>query len=587
MSLQVTRLFDFLDYQLANYPQENCFVYKEHDLWKNISTEEYNKTANKISRCLLKLGVRPNDKIAVITTNNTPKWLMLDIGILQIGAVNVPLYPTFSDKDYEYILNHSDAKYCFVSDDVLFKKVNRVLDKTSIKKIFSFEEINTAYDWNTFLKEDQENLQIKVNQLKATISPNSLATIIYTSGTTGVPKGVMLSHKNIVSNVFDVAKNIDLHPSHKRVISYLPICHIFERASSYYNQYMGFEIHFAESIDKIGDNIREIRPNYMAVVPRILEKIFDKIIEKGSNLKGIKKTLFFWALNLAEEYQPYGRNGIWYDFKLKIANLLVFKKWRKALGNQLEFMLSGSAPMQTRLIRVFTAANIPVFEGYGMTETSPAISVTNMKERRFKIGTVGKILESLEVKIAEDGEILVKGENVMLGYYKNQELTNNVIKNGFMHTGDIGTIDEDGFLKITDRKKEIFKTSGGKYIAPSIIEAILKKSRFIEQAMVIGESEKMPAALLQLNFDFIKKWAKKNDYIIKNISSDLKIINRIQKEINICNKNLGKWEQIKRFEITPDEWTIIDGHLTPTLKMKRKFILKKYKKLYSNIYNTH
>ena len=584
-SNNITRLFDFPYYQLSKYPQNSCFVYKEQNKWNSVSTKEYLDTANQISRALLNLGIKPNDKIAIISSNNNPQWHMLDIGTLQIGAVNVPLYPTFSEKDYAYILNHSDAKYCFVSDIELYQKVKNVKDKTQLKKVFTFEDNNTDYSWNSFLElGNDENLQPKVEELKESIAPESLATIIYTSGTTGTPKGVMLSHKNVAENIFAVAKRIDLHSNKKRVISYLPVCHIFERASSYYCQYMGFEIHFAESIEKIGDNLREIKPNFMAVVPRLLEKVFDKIVDKGSDLSGIKKRLFFWALQLGEQYKPYKENGWWYEKQLGLARKLIFSKWREALGGNLEFMLAGSAPTQARLIKVFTAAGIPILEGYGMTETSPAVSVTDFRNKGFKIGTVGKIIDDVEVKIADDGEILVKGPNIMMGYYKNEDLTNDTIKNGYLHTGDIGELDNEGFLKITDRKKEIFKTSGGKYIAPAVLEADLKKSRFIEQVMVIGESQKMPAALIQVHYEFIYEWAKRHNYTITDVSSNQKLIARIQKEIDFYNKNFGKWEQIKKFEITADEWTIESGHLTPTMKMRRKIILEKYSKLVDKIY---
>ncbi|TDQ25736.1 AMP-dependent synthetase/ligase [Tenacibaculum caenipelagi] len=586
ISSTVTRLFDFPYYQLENYPQQNCLVSKENNEWKSISTQKYIEDANTISKALLNLGVKPGDKIAVITSVNQPKWHLLDIGVMQIGAVNVPLYPTFSEKDCSYILNHSDSVYCFVSDDELYQKVIKIQGQTQLKKVFTFEELETDYSWSSFLNLGKdETLQPKVDSLKEIIKPSDLATIIYTSGTTGVPKGVMLSHHNIVSNVFAVGKRVNLQDNQKKVISYLPICHIFERAASYYSQYMGFEIHFAESIDKVGENLREIQPHFMAVVPRLLEKVFDKIVDKGSNLKGIKKRLFYWALQLGEQYQPYKANGWWYEFQLSIARKLIFSKWKEALGGQLEFMLAGSAPTQARLIRVFTAAGIPVFEGYGLTETSPAISVNDIRNNGFKIGTVGKVIEKATVKIAEDGEILVKGPNVMLGYYKAPEKTKEVIVNDFFHTGDIGELDEEGFLKITDRKKEIFKTSGGKYIAPAILEGELKKSRFIEQVMVIGEGEKMPAAFIQVAFDFVKEWAKRHQHIITDVTTDEKLIKRIQKEIEYYNQKFGKWEQIKRFEITPDEWTIDSGHLTPTLKMRRKIILEKYNDLRKKIYN--
>ena len=585
--IQVTRLFDFPYYQLSKYPQEKCFVSKENNAWVNISTKEYIKKANKVSSALLNLGIKPGDKIAVITSSNQPKWHVLDIGVLQIGAINVPLYPTFSEKDYAYVLNHSDSIYCFVSDKELYDKVIAIKDQTQLKKIFTFEEIETDYSWSSFLSLGESNeLQPIIEERKKLVKQLDLATIIYTSGTTGTPKGVMLSHKNVVSNIFAVAESLDLQEHKKIAISYLPISHIFERAASYYCQYMGFEIYFAESIDKIGDNLKEAQPNFMAVVPRLLEKVFDKIVDKGSDLSGIKKRLFYWSLQLAEQYKPYKENGIWYEFKLKIARKFIFSKWKDALGGKLDFMLAGSAPMQPRLIKIFTAAGIPVFEGYGMTETSPAISVTDMRNNGFKIGTVGRAIKNVEVKIANDGEILVKGPNIMMGYYKNPELTNETIKNGYLHTGDIGEIDHDGFLKITDRKKEIFKTSGGKYIAPAVLESELKKSRFIEQIMIIGESEKMPAALIQVSFDFVNEWAKRHNYTINNVSTNQKLIERIQKEIDYYNQKFGKWEQIKCFEITPDEWTVNEGHLTPTLKMRRKIISQKYKNLYKKIYNS-
>ncbi|WP_417799761.1 AMP-dependent synthetase/ligase [Tenacibaculum sp.] len=586
ISSTVTRLFDFPYHQLENYPQQHCLVSKENNEWKSIATQKYIEDANTISKALLNLGVKPGDKIAVITSVNQPKWHLLDIGVMQIGAVNVPLYPTFSEKDYAYILNHSDSMYCFVSDDELYQKVIKVQEQTLLKKVFTFEELDVDYGWSSFLSLGKdETHQTTVNEFKKAVKPSDLATIIYTSGTTGTPKGVMLSHNNIVSNVFAVGKRLDLQGNQKRVISYLPICHIFERAASYYCQYMGFEIHFAESIDKVGENLREIRPHFMAVVPRLLEKVFDKIVDKGSSLSGLKKRLFFWALQLGEEYQPYKANGWWYEFQLSIARKLIFSKWKEALGGNLEFMLAGSAPTQARLVRIFTATGIPVFEGYGLTETSPAISVTDMRNNGFKIGTVGKVIENTTVKIAEDGEILVKGPNVMMGYYKDSEKTNESIINNYFHTGDIGELDNDGFLQITDRKKEIFKTSGGKYIAPAVLESELKKSRFIEQVMVIGEGEKMPAALIQVAFEFVREWSKRHNHIIADITTDEKLLKRIQKEIDLCNEKFGKWEQIKRFEITPDEWTTNSGHLTPTLKMRRKIILEKYNSLHQKIYN--
>tara|TARA_B110000259_G_scaffold124411_1_gene140885 strand:+ start:1625 stop:3382 length:1758 start_codon:yes stop_codon:yes gene_type:complete len=584
--MEVTRLFDFPYYQLEQHPQENCFLYKAENSWKNISTREYIARANKVSTALLTLGIQKDDKIAVITTNNNPNWHILDIGILQIGAQNVPLYATLSEKDCAYILNHSDAKYCFVSDTDLYEKVKNVQDQTQLKNIYSLEVSEEIYSWEAFLEIGKDtNLEVQITALKAAVQPTDLATIIYTSGTTGTPKGVMLSHKNVVDNIFKTHEALNLVGNKKRVISYLPISHIFERSASYYYQYRGFEVYFAESIEKLGDNISAVKPHFLAVVPRLLEKIFDKIITKGSALKGLKKILFFWAVALAEKFEPYQKNGKYYHFKLNIARKLIFSKWQEALGGHLEFMLSGSAPMQSKLIRVFMAAGIPIFEGYGLTETSPAITVNDLRNNGLKIGTVGKPLRGLEVKIAQDGEILMKGTTVMMGYYKNKEMTDKTIVNEYLHTGDIGEIDADGFLTITDRKKEMFKTSGGKYIAPAALESVLKQSRFIEQIMVIGAGEKMPAALIQVNFDFTKAWAIRKELNPIAILSSQRFINRIQKEIDFYNKQFGKWEQIKKFEITQDEWTVDAGHLTPTMKMRRKIIKEKYKNLYQKIYN--
>ena len=583
--MEIKRIFDFAYYQLQNAPQENCFNYKKNNEWVSISTQKYIDTANKVSASLLKLGIQPDDKIAVITTNNHPHWHILDIGVTQIGAQNVPLYATLSEKDYAYILAHSDSKYCFVSDEELYEKVKSVQKQTGLKGVFYLIENETEDSWNQFLNiGTSADFSTVIEERKNAVRDTDLATIIYTSGTTGTPKGVMLSHRNIVFSSLATAKALDLNDDAKRIVSYLPICHIFERAASYYNQLVSLEVYFAESIETIGDTIRETKPHYLAVVPRLLEKIFDKIMDKGSQLEGTKKKLFFWAVELAEQFEPYGKNGAWYHFKLKIANILIFKKWREALGNNLQFMVCGSAPLQPRLIRIFTAANIPIFEGYGMTESSPGGTVNDLRNGGFRIGSVGKSIEGVTIKIAEDGEILIKGENVMMGYYKNEELTQKTITNGYLHSGDIGKLDDDGFLYITDRKKEMFKTSGGKYIAPTALESELKQSRFIEQVMVIGEGQKMPAALIQINFEFVNEWAKRKGYTINDVSSDHNLIDRIQEEVDEHNQKFGKWEQIKRFEITPDEWTIDDGLLTPTLKMKRKNIRNKYKDLYDKIY---
>ena len=582
---KITRVFDCIEYQKNNYPQDKSLVYKEKNNWKSYSSQDFITISNNVSRSLLKLGLKPNDKVAIIVPVNQPKWHFLDIGILQIGAQNVPLYATLSEKDYQYVLNHSDSKYCFIAGDDIYEKVKKVQDKTQLKEVYRIDR-QSDIGWESFLKLGKdETSQAKVEELKKSIKPKDLATIIYTSGTTGTPKGVMLSHHNIVENIKATADRLNIVGPGKKTISYLPVSHVFERTAGYYSQMMGFSTYFAESIELLGDNIREVRPSMMAVVPRLLEKIFDKIVDKGSNLTGLKKRLFFWALELGEKYEPYEKNGSWYHFKLKIARKLIFVKWQEALGSNLEFMISGSAPLQPRLIKVFTAAGIPVYEGYGMTESSPGATLNDLRNNSLKIGTVGKALKGIEIKIADDGEILMKGHCIMQGYYKRDDLTAETIKNGYLHSGDIGEIDSEGFLKITDRKKEIFKTSGGKYIAPTVIESQLKKSRFIEQVMVIGEAQKMPAALIQINFEYVNEWIKRKGYEVDDLQNSNELRNRIQQEIDVCNKDFGKWEQIKKFEITKEEWTATSGHLTPTLKMKRKIILEKHKNLYNKIYN--
>ncbi|PIA79423.1 AMP-dependent synthetase [Gaetbulibacter sp. 4G1] len=585
---EITRIFDFPYYQLETYNLEKAFTTKYSGEWKSISSQEYINKANVISRGLLKLGVQPNDKVAVISSTNRTEWNVLDIGVLQVGAQNVPIYPTIAAEDYEYILNHSEAIYCFVSDSEIVKKLNTIKENTKLKNVYTFDDIEGENNWNDVLKLGEDNTnQSEVESRKKAVKPNDLATLIYTSGTTGKPKGVMLSHNNLVSNVLDSEKRVPFDYGKSKSLSFLPVCHVFERMILYLYQYCGVEVYFAESIEAMSDNLKEIKPNVMTAVPRLYEKVYDKIIAKGSDLTGIKKKLFFWAVELGLKYEPYGKNGWWYEKQLKLARKLIFSKWKEGLGGNLDLMVSGSAALQARLTRIFAAAEMPIMEGYGLTETSPVISVNDQRNGGFRIGTVGKIIDNVEVKIAEDGEILVKGPNVMQGYFKDSKKTDEVMTGDYFHTGDIGEICNEGFLKITDRKKEMFKTSGGKYVAPALIENRFKQSRFIEQIMVIGEGEKMPAALIQLNFEFVEEWAKrhnlsfnsKNEIIIND-----KLITRIQEEIDEANTHFGKWEQIKKFEITPDIWSIDAGHLTPTMKMKRKVIKEIYKDLIEKIY---
>ena len=587
--VEITRLFDFPYYQLEKYKLDAAFVTKYDGEWKETSTKEYLDKANAVSRALLKLGIQKNDKISVISTTNRTEWNIMDIGILQVGAQNIPIYPTISSEDYEYVLNHSESVYCLVSDEEVLKKVNKVKANTKLKEVYSFDHIKGCKHYSELIElgKDESN-QTELDARKNEVKPSDLATIIYTSGTTGTPKGVMLSHNNIVSNTLNSIPRLPLIEGETRVLSFLPICHIFERILIYIYQYAGTTIYFAEGIDKIGDNAKEIKPNLMSVVPRLLEKVFDKIYAKGDELRGIKRILFYWAIELGEKYEPYGANGWWYEIRLKIARKLIFSKWKEALGGELSTMVSGSAALHPKLSRIFCASGMYVMEGYGLTETSPVVSVGLYKDNMFKIGTVGKPIDGVEVKIADDGEILIKGPNVMMGYYKDPEKTASVMTGDYFHTGDKGEIDEDGFLKITGRKKEMFKTSGGKYVIPTLLENELKESLFIEQAMVIGEGEKMPAVLIQLNFEFVKDWIdrkhKKIDKSIAEIISSDVVKERIQKEIDKCNKNFGKWEQMKKFELTPDIWSIEGGHLTPTMKMKRSVIKDMYKDLHEKIY---
>lgn len=589
---EVTRLFDFPYYQLEKYPQEAALVSKVEGQWIKTSTREYIDQANAISRGLIQLGVQPNDKIAIISMTNRTEWNVCDIGILQVGAQDVPIYPTISEDEYAYVLNHSESKYCFVSCIDVLDKINKIKDQVpSLKGVYSFDDLGSCAHWSHVkeLGNEHMELQEEVQRRMDAVHEDDLATLIYTSGTTGRPKGVMLSHKNIASNAKHSKGRLPIEEGSSKALSFLPVCHIYERMLLYMYQYCGVSIHFAESLETISDNLKEIHPEVMTAVPRLLEKVYDKIIAKGADLTGIKKQLFFWAVALGLKWEPYKQNGAWYEFKLKIARKLIFSKWQEALGGNLKAIASGSAALQPRLARVFNAAGCPVMEGYGLTETSPVVSVNDIRNNGFRIGTVGKALPDTEVKIAEDGEILIKGPQVMLGYYKDPDQTAEVLKDGYFHTGDIGEIDSDGFLKITDRKKSMFKTSGGKYVAPQLLENAMKQSPFIEQILVVGDGEKMPAALIQPNWEWISDWSERKE---KNISKnheeaikDERLLKRIQKEVNKFNERFGKWEKIKKFELTPDVWSIEGGHLTPTMKVKRKVIKEIYKDLYEKLYD--
>ena len=588
---EVKRLFDFPYYQLENYPQEAALVSKVNGTWVKTSTQQYIDQANAISRGLIKLGVNANDKVAIISMTNRTQWNICDIGILQTGAQDVPIYPTISEQDYEYVLNHSESKYVFVSCKEVLDKINKIkANVPTLLGVYSFEDIDGCDSWQEVitLGNDNQDLQQEVQKRMDAVHEDDLATLIYTSGTTGRPKGVMLSHKNIACNAKHSKGRLPIEMGKSKALSFLPVCHIYERMLLYMYQYCGVSIHFAESLETISDNLKEIHPEVMTAVPRLLEKVYDKIIAKGADLTGVKKKLFFWAVDLGLQWEPYGQNGWVYETKLKVARKLIFSKWQEALGGNLKAIASGSAALQPRLARVFNAAGCPVMEGYGLTETSPVVTVNDMRDGGFRIGSVGKALPDTEVKIAEDGEILIKGPQVMQGYYKDPEQTAEVLKNGYFHTGDIGEIDSDGFLKITDRKKSMFKTSGGKYVAPQLIENAMKQSSFIEQILVVGDGEKMPAALIQPNWEWIKQWSSiKGNDISQDTAvacKDEKLISRIQQEIDFHNEGFGNWEKVKTFQLTPDLWSIEAGHLTPTMKSKRKVIKEMYKDLYEKLY---
>ncbi|WHF52301.1 AMP-binding protein [Chryseobacterium gotjawalense] len=586
----IKRTFDFAHNALEKYSREDMFITKYNGKWEKTSTREFIALGNKVSRGLLKLGIKPGDKIALITTATRTEWAVMDLGISQIGAVSVPVYPSISPDDYNFIFNNADVKYCFVSDVELYEKVMKIRDNVpTLQGVFSFDEINGAPNWREIIDlGNDEATQSEVEDISKSINTEDLATIIYTSGTTGKPKGVMLSHLNIVSNVLGSNPRIPrvkgLEFSDIKILSFLPICHIFERMLFYLYQYNGYAIYFAESIEKMGDNIKEVQPHIMSVVPRLIEKVYDKIYDKGTSAGGLKSQIFLWALGVNKAKEKLGKPS---GLKEIIADKLVFSKWREGLGGNIITLVSGSAALSARLNKMFQNAGIPILEGYGLTETSPVISVNSFG--KIKIGTVGHPLDNVQVKIQEDGEITVKGPSVFKGYFKNEEMTKESFTDeGFFKTGDIGHIDEEGYLHITDRKKEMFKTSGGKYIAPQVIENLAKASKFIEQIMVVGDGEKMPCAFVQPDFNFIKNWAERKGLNLGTAPAEMvkspELIARIGKEITYLNTKLGNWEQIKKFELTPEVWSIELGLLTPTLKLKRKAIKERYLKLYNEMY---
>ncbi len=590
MDNSITRIFDLLPFYEQNFqPKPDALAGKENGEWVKYNINQFREIVNNISYALLQLGVQKGDKIATIS-NNCPEWNFIDFAVLQTGAIHVPIYPTISEADYKYILKHSEVKYVFVAGKDLFRKIEHILPEVeNVIEVYTFKTTEGLKHLNELVELGAENQNSeKLESIKNSIQADDIATLIYTSGTTGNPKGVMLTHANLLSNVAAV-NHIFPVDEHCKAVSYLPLCHVYERMNIYTYIYLGVSIYYAENMGTIADNIREIQPEILTTVPRLLEKVYDKIIAKGRKLKGIKKQLFFWAVNLGLKYDADNKNGLIYSLQLKIANKLIFSKWREALGGKMRVIVSGGAALQPRLSKVFTAAQIPVLEGYGLTETSPVIAVNTLEPEGLKFGTVGKVIKNVTVKISDQGEILVKGPNVMKGYFKDETMTNEAIDTeGWFHTGDVGVIDESGHLRITGRIKEIFKTSMGKYISPALIENRFKESAFIDGIMVIGEHQKFAAALIVPNFEHLRSWCR-----IKGIkyTADSEMItnkdikSRFKKEVDHYNTFFGDYEKIKKFELTDHEWTVQSGELTANLKLKRNFITKKYQTEIDKIYN--
>ncbi len=578
----VTRLFDILPHYAESFkPKDDVLAGKDNGKWIKYSIAEYISHADNISYGLLKLGIRPGDNIATIS-GSRPEWNLVDMGIQQVGAIHVPIYPTISENDYKYILEHAEVKVIFVTGREIYRKIEHLVDGLKgLLGVFSFKETDGIKHLDELILFGKENAQLdKINEIKATIKPHDLATIIYTSGTTGNPKGVMLTHHNIISNILAV-QHIPPIGEEGRALSYLPLCHIYERMLVYLYQYLGISVYYAENPATVGENLREIKPDILSTVPRLLEKVYERIITSGRKLTGVKKMIFFWAVSVGSHYELDGAKGPYYELKLKIARKLVFSKWQEALGGNLKVIVSAGAALQPRLAHIFWAAGIPVLEGYGLTETSPVISVSSFEKNGVKFGTVGPIIKNTTVKIAADQEILCKGPGLMQGYYKEPTLTAAAIDSeGWFHTGDLGRIEPEGQLKITGRKKEIFKTSFGKYVSPEMVENIMKESAFIDALMVVGENQKFAAAIVVPDFVHLRSWCE-----IKGIpySSNKEIIaleriqKRFHKEIHKYNRHLGATEQIKAFELLDTEWTVDSGELTATLKLRRKLIHERYK----------
>ncbi len=590
-----SRIFDFLYHAIEHFPKPDMFAGKEAGIWKKYSTREIAETVNKLSAGLLKLGLSGNnmeveqqDKVAIISRNR-PEWLMLDLACQQIGVALCPIYPTTNIHEIEFIFNESEIKHVFISGQEILEKVNQVKPNVpSLKSIYSFDELAQVEHWQVLLKKIFPETMEKLETWKRKISANHCATIIYTSGTTGTPKGVMLSHRNLVSNVLNSKKSFPFEDNiNGRALSFLPLNHIFERMVSYIYIYSGNSIYYAESLDKIGDNLKEVQPTLFTTVPRLLEKVYERIMQKAAALSGIKKKLFFWAVSLGEKYDNLSSPGLWYNLQLAIANKIIFSKWREGLGNKVETIITGGAACQIKLLRIFNAARIPIYEGYGPTENSPVISVNSKRKGGMKIGTVGIPILGQELKLEPDGEICVKGPSVMMGYYKHPDLTAEVLIDGWLHTGDIGQMEDQKFLRITDRKKELFKTSGGKYVAPQAIENKLKESPFIEQIMVLGADQKFVGALIVPSILHLKEWMKQKNIPFTTNTDAInqpQVLQLYKDIIESFNEFFNHVEQIKKFELLPEEWGIDTGEMTPKLSLKRKVIMEKFRQSIEHIY---
>ncbi len=589
--MEITRTFDLLDRLLENYPQkDDILAGKENKQWVKYSTKDYVELATIVSYGLLSLGLKKGDKVAMVS-NNRPEWNFIDMGISQAGMVHVPIYPTIGVEEYEYILDDAKPKLIFVSDKGLFEKIKPIVDNAaSIEGIYTINKVEGAKNWaevKELGKENADKYRDELVKIEDSVKPGDMVTLIYTSGTTGDPKGVMLSHSNLMSNVI-ASSTVHPYGPESNSLSFLPLCHIYERMLNYHFQYKGVSIYYAENMGTIVNDLKDIKPKLFSTVPRLLETVYDKIIGKGKDLPYIKKQIFFWAVNLGMKFKLHGENSWFYKKRLKIADKLIFSKWREALGGNVGIIVSGGAALQPRLATIFWAAGIRVLEGYGLTETSPVIAVGDMVKDEVMFGAVGPLIKDVEVKIADDGEILCKGPNIMMGYYNKPELTKEVIdEDGWFHTGDIGMMVDNKYLKITDRKKEIFKLSNGKYIAPQVIENKFKESFFIQQLMVIGENEKFASALISPNFEFLHNWCSIHDVKYrdnKELVQIPEVVARYQKEVNEINKNLALHEQIKRFRMVYKEWTPATGELSPTLKLKRNFIYKEYEHIIKEIF---